>query len=268
IHAIGLLPQDLGAMATAGTGLIWSPRSNITLYGDTARVTTAARVGVEIALGTDWMPTGSMSLLRELRCADGFNKTYLAGFFTDKQLWQMVTQNAAAVTATDDVIGRLETGRVADLAIFTGHGKTYRAVVGAEPADVALVMRGGAGGRVMYGDAAVVAAFELVSDMVDVCGTAKRVVLGPEIGKTYTQLQTDAGGIYPAFACGTPMNEPSCTPKRQAVDSVNGSTTYTGVPSTSDTDGDGIPDTSDKCPMVFDPIRPVDNGIQPDADGD
>ena len=75
IHAIGLRPSDYGAMAVAGTALIWSPRSNITLYGDTARVTTAARFGVEIALGTDWMPTGSMNMLRELRCADELNQT-------------------------------------------------------------------------------------------------------------------------------------------------------------------------------------------------
>src|SRR5262249_52429131 len=99
IHGIGLQPADYGAMAVAGTALIWSPRSNITLYGDTARVTTAARLGVEIALGTDWMPTGSMNLLRELQCADGFNQTYLDHYFTDAQLWQMVTANAAAVTA-------------------------------------------------------------------------------------------------------------------------------------------------------------------------
>ena len=64
-------------MATHGTGLIWSPRSNITLYGDTARVTIASRLGVNIALGTDWMPSGSMNLLRELKCADSFNTTYL-----------------------------------------------------------------------------------------------------------------------------------------------------------------------------------------------
>src|SRR5262249_10825198 len=133
--------------------------------------------------------------------------------------------------------------------------------------DVALVVRGGATGRVLYGDDALVAAFELISDPVDVCGTAKRVALMPEVGKTYAQLQTAAGAaIYPAFACGTPTNEPSCTPKRPG--SVNGSTIYTGVPSATDADGDGIPDTSDKCPLVFDPIRPVDNGIQPDADGD
>ncbi|MEO7734808.1 MAG: hypothetical protein ABIY55_27885, partial [Kofleriaceae bacterium] len=42
IHAIGLQPADYGTMAAAGTSLIWSPRSNITLYGDTARVTAAS----------------------------------------------------------------------------------------------------------------------------------------------------------------------------------------------------------------------------------
>jgi hypothetical protein len=264
IHAIGLLPMDLGAMATAGTALIWSPRSNVTLYGDTARVTTAARLGVEIALGTDWMPSGSMNLLRELRCADDLNKQYLGGFFTDQQLWQMVTKSAAAVTATDDVIGLLEPGRVADIAIFAGHGKTYRAVLDAEPADVALVMRGG---KVLYGDGSAVGAFAQDCDAVDVCGTEKRVCLMSEVGKTYAQLQTGAGAaIYPAFVCGAPPKEPSCTPMRPT--SVNSSTIYTGARTAADGDGDGIASATDKCPSVFDPIRPVDNGVQPDADGD
>jgi hypothetical protein len=88
-----------------------------------------------------------------------------------------------------------------------------------------------------------------------------------EVGKTYAQLQTGAGAtIYPAFVCGAPPNEPTCTPKRPT--SVNGSTIYTGARTAADGDGDGIVDATDKCPTVFDPIRPVDNGVQPDADGD
>ena len=101
IHAIGLQPADYGAMAAAGTGLIWSPRSNITLYGETARVSVAARVGVEIALGTDWMPSGSMNMLRELACADSFNKTYLSGYFTDVELWE------EAASGRDDLLSGL-----------------------------------------------------------------------------------------------------------------------------------------------------------------
>src|SRR6185312_9455071 len=73
-------------------------------------------------------------------------------------------------------------------------------------------------------------------------------------------------GIYPAFACGTPTNEPSCTPTRPMA--VAGSTIYTGAAGAGDMDGDGVPDASDNCPSVFNPVRPMDNGMQPDVDAD
>jgi cytosine/adenosine deaminase-related metal-dependent hydrolase len=264
IHAVGLEPEDYRLMSSAGTSMIWSPRSNITLYGDTARVTVAARLGVKIALGTDWMPTGSMNLLRELTCADSYNKTYLNSFFTDQQLWEMVTSTAAKITATDSKLGSLATGHLADIAIFAGHNTTpFRAVIAAQPQDVALVMRAG---TVLYGDDASVNALATGCDVIDVCGTSKRVCLTSEIGKNLATLTTAVGTIYPAFACATPMNEPSCTPRRPA--SVSGSTIYTGVSNATDSDGDGIPDATDNCPSVFNPIRPVDNGIQGDADHD
>ncbi len=264
IHAIGLTSADYGAMATAGTALIWSPRSNITLYGDTARVTTAARLGVEIALGTDWMPTGSMNLLRELSCADEFNSKHLGGYFSDEQLWQMATLNAAAVTATDDAIGVLTPGHIADISIFATNGKPYyRSVIEAEPKDVVLVMRGG---KTLYGDDAAVAQLASGCDTVDVCGTGKRVCLQSEIGKTWSELQAAVGTLYPAFACGVPDKEPSCSPARPMA--VNGSTVYTGETTATDGDGDGIEDASDNCPTVFNPVRPMDNGMQGDTDGD
>lgn len=263
IHGIGLQPSDYGAMAAAGTGLIWSPRSNITLYGDTARVTVADRLGVKIALGTDWIITGSMNLLRELSCADSFNSTYLEHHFTDEQLWAMVTANAAALTKTDDVIGTLAQGKVADISIFASHGKKpFRSVIEAQPQDVALVMRGG---TVLYGDDAVVGALAQSCDTVDVCGTGKRVCT-TEIGKSYSDLQAAVTPKYPLFACGVPDNEPSCTPSRPA--SVAGSTIYTGAPSATDSDGDGIPDAMDNCPHTFNPVRPLDGGAQGDADHD
>jgi len=265
IHAIGLTAADYGAMATAGTALIWSPRSNLTLYGETARVTTAARLGVEIALGTDWMPSGSMNLLRELACADSFNATYLDHYFTDDQLWKMVTVNAAAVTATDDAIGLLAPGKLADITIFASHGRpAFRSVIEAAPQDVALVMRGG---KVLYGDDAAVSALAQTCDTVDVCGTPKRVCTMTEVGKTYGDLKTAVGAsMYPAFTCAQPVNEPSCVPNRPLA--VAGSSIYTGVPGATDPDGDGIPDATDNCPRTFNPIRPLDNGVQGDADLD
>lgn len=269
IHAIGLLPADYDAMAKARTGLIWSPRSNLSLYGETARVTTASRLGVKIALGTDWMPSGSMNLLRELACADSFNATYLNHYFRDDQLWAMVTINAAAVTKTDDAIGVLKKGMIADISIFASHGKEpFRSVIEAQPPDVALVMRGG---KVLYGDDAVVGAFAQTCDAVDVCGTAKRVCLMDEVGKTLGTLEgaaklTGGSAIYPAFTCDVPRDEPLCVPSRPV--SVDGSTVYDGMVSKLDSDGDGIPDATDNCPHVFNPVRPLDDGAQGDADGD
>ncbi|WP_438017612.1 lamin tail domain-containing protein [Sorangium sp. So ce315] len=272
IHGIGLTAPDYAAMAARGTALIWSPRSNITLYGDTAVVTAAARLGVQIALGTDWIATGSMNLLRELRCAASLNEAYYDGFFTDEELWTMVTGNAAAVTATDDVIGALATGKVADIAIFDGAERDrHSAIVGAEPQDVVLVMRGG---KVLYGDAAVVSAVrgEAACDALDVCGAAKQVCLQDEIGMNLAQIEEAAGEIYPAFFCGEPEREPLCTPSRTATApvsaSVNGSTVYTGEPTDDDLDGDGIANGEDNCPSVFNPIRPLDGGAQADFDDD
>ncbi len=264
IHAVGLEPADYALMASAKTGMVWSPRSNVSLYGDTARVTTAARLGVNIALGTDWLPSGSMNLLRELTCADSLNKTYLNGYFTDQELWAMVTTNAALVTKMNSRIGTLAVGQVADIAVFANNGKEpFRAVIEAQPQDVALVMRGGV---TLYGDQTVVAALATGCDTVNVCSTSKAVCAQSEVGMSYTALQTAGGASYPAFACGTPLNEPSCTPTRPTA--VAGSTIYTGATSASDSDGVGIPDASDNCPNVFNPIRPMDGGKQPDADGD
>jgi cytosine/adenosine deaminase-related metal-dependent hydrolase len=265
IHAIALTAADYHQMEQAGTGMVWSPRSNISLYGDTARVTTAARLGVNIALGTDWLPSGSMNLQRELACADSFNQTYLGGFFSDQELWAMVTSNAAEVVKMASHIGTLAPGYVADVTILAGNGKPpFRSVIEAQPQDVALVMRAG---TALYGDDAVVSVLGTNCDAVAVCGTAKRVCLTSEIGESYATLASIVGtGMYPAFACGTPMNEPTCTPSRPT--SVAGSTVYTGAPSASDRDGDGVADTDDDCPSVFDPIRPMDSGHQADADGD
>jgi large repetitive protein len=264
IHAVGLDPAEYQAMAAAGTSLIWSPRSNITLYGNTAVVTVASRVGVNIALGTDWIPTGSMNMFRELTCAASLNATYYDNFFTDRQLWQMVTWNAAKALHLDDTIGILRAGLVGDIAIYNAASKAdYRAIIDGEAKDLALVLRGG---KALYGDASVVSALAQGCDAVDVCTTPKQICAMSEVGKSYSALKAAGGTAYNDFYCGEPLNEPSCVPTRPVA--VMGSTTYSGTPSATDQDGDGIPDAMDNCPTVFNPVRPMDMGMQSNVDGD
>ena len=57
IHGVAITPERFREMAANGVGLIWSPRSNVELYGDTANVAAAKAAGVKMALAPDWSPT-------------------------------------------------------------------------------------------------------------------------------------------------------------------------------------------------------------------
>lgn len=273
IHGVGLRVDDINELSAEGAQVIWSPRTNIALYGDTARVTEYAQLGVTIGLGTDWLRSGSMNVLRELACADSFNANHLGGFFPDEQLWLMATRNTAIALGFENDIGTLQAGLVADIAIFDATARRdHRAVIAAENDDVVLVLRGG---DVLYGDSAIVPGLADGCDaMGDVCGADRHVcLLGVE--GNYAALAAANGDTYPLFFCDTePTNEPSCLPARTSEGGalpdavVNGSNRYTGMSSMDDMDGDGIPNAMDNCSGVFNPIRPLDNGMQADFDMD
>lgn len=285
IHAVGLTGTDIGVMAYHRSSLVWSPRSNVSLYGDTAMVTAFQHLGVNIALGTDWVRSGSMNVLRELKCADYLNQVAYKGAFTDYQLWRMVTANAADALGFGDRLGRLTPGYVADLAFFKqGSATPYRAVIAANPEDVVLTVRGG---KVLYGDSDVVAAMGApgctplsgLGAAQSCLNSAKTVCLDLDNREAWTTLLAANGTTYPLAFCGgaTPQNEPSCTPERLSTDPrfpaiVNGSHPYSIAASlqrpANDQDGDGVADDQDNCPGLFNPIRPMDDGRQPDSDGD
>lgn len=264
IHAIGLSARDAWLAAARGSAVIWSPRSNISLYGHTAQVPLLSRVGVVTALGTDWTASGSMNILRELHCAADLNEKQYGNFFTARDLWQMATYNAALATATDDVLGQIAVGKIGDLSIFiaTADRQEHKAVVRAGVEDVALVLRGG---LPMYGDASILAPLGHDDagkcESVDVCGIEKRLCAERETGKKIADLETAAiKPIYQLFACGVPPKEPSCVPFRDGE--------FTGLSTMDDPDGDGLTGAQDNCPTVFNAVRPMDRGMQPDTDGD
>lgn len=266
VHGVGLGPEEVATMAERGMRLIWSPRSNVSLYGDTAWVTLFRASGVAIGLGTDWLPSGSMNMLRELACAAEFNATFLGGAFSDQELWQMATLGSARALGVDDALGILTPGHRGDLAVFRKKGRhDFGAVVQASVEDVALVLKNG---KVLVGDAATVSALEMGCESLDVCGTKKSVCLSRDTGKTLAAVQGVAPP-YPLFFCGVPDDEPSCLPARTlTADSIAGSTRYAGSSSADDQDGDGILNADDDCPTVFNPIRPQGGGQQLDLDAD
>jgi hypothetical protein len=264
IHAVGITTADADRLAHAGARVIWSPRSNVSLYGFTADVVLLRNLGVTLALGTDWTVTGSMNMLRELACADQLNRVSYGGAFSDRELWEMATRGAARSAGVDDLIGALAPGYFADLAIFDGaSGRDHAAVLRAGVRDVVLVMRGG---LVLHGDAELVEALAPSGakgcEALEVCGRTKRLCLERETGHTLAGLQAKLsdGETYPLFFCGAPEGEPTCTPSRAG--------SYDGVSRAGDRDGDGVGDDADNCPGVFNPPRPLDGATQTDADGD
>jgi cytosine/adenosine deaminase-related metal-dependent hydrolase len=147
IHCTALEAPDYSELG-AGAGMVWSPLSNLLLYGATADVKAAREAGVTIALGSDWSPSGSKNLLGELKIARIVSK-HLGGLFSDSELVRMVTSAPARMLGWDGHVGSLERGKKADVLVLEGSGgDPYRQLVEAMENDLLAVL---IDGRPRYG---------------------------------------------------------------------------------------------------------------------
>ncbi|MDP6326281.1 MAG: amidohydrolase family protein [Candidatus Thalassarchaeaceae archaeon] len=150
IHGTGLDSSQFEKMATVNADLIWSPLSNLLLYGDTTDVVAADTAGVKISLAPDWGPSGSKSNLHELKTADLWNTDALSNHFTNYELVQMVTSNPAAATGWSNFVGKVKADLYADLVVIdTFHEDPYRNLIEAIDADVRLTV---IQGKAVFGD--------------------------------------------------------------------------------------------------------------------
>jgi 5-methylthioadenosine/S-adenosylhomocysteine deaminase len=241
IHGTALERSDFAAMRAAppartdgvgdgnGAKLVWSPLSNLILYGKTTNVFDAMAEGVLVSLGTDWTPSGSHTLLHELKVADvalrdtrliggdrgklpdvdieGKNglARQLAEEALDRALVDMVTRNPAMTLRWYEELGSIESGKIADLMLVhrpdpsptVGLPTTvYRSLIDATERDVALVL---VGGEPLAGDADLMSGlkpgdFEVVRSTVG--GFAKAVDVTsaapvPEAGETLEELTAE-----------------------------------------------------------------------------
>jgi 5-methylthioadenosine/S-adenosylhomocysteine deaminase len=140
IHGSALTRDQLGDLKDAGAKLVWSPQSNLRLYAETTRAGDALDLGLPIGLGADWLPSGSTSLLAELKVAR--RELFDQGAKPKaKKLVDMVTRDAAAIAGLGDELGTLAPGRPADLVVLERRREDpWENVVEADPAWVELVM--------------------------------------------------------------------------------------------------------------------------------
>jgi 5-methylthioadenosine/S-adenosylhomocysteine deaminase len=188
IHGTALERADFALMRTApsiradgvgdgrGAKLVWSPLSNLLLYAETTNVYDALAEGLLVSLGDDWTPSGSHTLLHELKVADvalrdgrllGGSREEIAEFAIggkqgmtrqlaeealDRALVDMVTRNPALTLRWYDKVGSIEAGKVADLLLIRRPARApafglpdtvYRALIDATERDVQLVLVGG-----------------------------------------------------------------------------------------------------------------------------
>ena len=86
IHGTALTATEFGLMAQVDASLVWSPMSNLLLYGDTADIAAADDAGVSISISPDWAPSGAKNVLHEVKIADWWDTNVLGDRFSDFEM--------------------------------------------------------------------------------------------------------------------------------------------------------------------------------------
>ncbi|GAA2156159.1 cytosine/adenosine deaminase-related metal-dependent hydrolase [Humibacillus xanthopallidus] len=203
IHGSALTVDDLHTVAGLGCRLVWSPQSNLRLYGETTLAGEAIAAGMPVALGADWLPSGSTSLLAEMKVA----RRELARQgrpIAAADLVAMVTSVAARVAGLDEHLGSIAVGRPADLVVLERHhSDAYENVCLADPSWVELVC---IGGDVTYaradwfGELSASATSSTIEDLI-AWGKPMRLDTGYQGGADVPSLsavRSQLTGAYPA----------------------------------------------------------------------
>lgn len=140
IHCAALTAEDFRVLADNGGAMVWSPLSNLLLYGETADIRAAKESGVRIGVGSDWSPSGSKNLLGELKVARVISAEQGLGF-SDRELLAMATRNAAEILRWDKTLGSIEAGKRADMLVVYGRsGDPYARLLEASETAISLVV--------------------------------------------------------------------------------------------------------------------------------
>ena len=183
VHGVPFDRAIFDEMASAGADLVWSPTSQLSLYGQDARADQALAAGFNVSLGTDWGVSGPKNLLASLKIAwelNGARRAAKGSFapryeaFSAYDLVRMVTANPAKSLGWENIVGQIKEGMVADILVIGDSdaapqnlvGDPYRALISATEPNVQLVL---VGGEALYGDQTIIGAlkpgdFELIGD--------------------------------------------------------------------------------------------------------
>ena len=154
IHCNAITGPDWQRWATSNAGaVVWSPFSNLWLYGSTTDIAAARQQGVLICIGSDWGPSGTKNVQGEIKVAKLVSQQRGLGL-TDRDLVAMVTTNPgdALSRCWKKTIGRLTPGAFGDISVFraSGNKSVWTQIVESTEREVMLVVYAGVP---RYGDA-------------------------------------------------------------------------------------------------------------------
>ena len=208
IHGAALNASDFAQMGAVGAKMIWSPMSNMKLYGGTANVKAAKDAGVTVGLSPDWTPSGCFNILEELGYAWQLNTTIFSNAYTAREMCDMVTLNNAKCAGLDGHYGKIAVGYNAGLAVIEGDvADPYMALIHARPPQVLLTI---VDGTPRYGEPALMAALGVTGESVDVRGRAKKMniaVVHPFLEYSQRTFATLRANLQTGHATLAPLNE-------------------------------------------------------------
>lgn len=119
-HGVQLTGRDIGILAERGAKIVHCPESNMKLASGMAPVVELLEAGVTVGLGTDGAASNNdLSMFSEMDTAAKLQKVRLMdpAALPARQVVTMATIGSARCLGLDHLIGSLEVGKRADMAI-------------------------------------------------------------------------------------------------------------------------------------------------------
>lgn len=209
IHGAAFGDSEFQQMGTAGSKLIWSPRSNLVLYGQTTNIPLAMQKGIEVSVGVDCNPSGSDNIFDELRTAVEVNEETFGGAIPDSDWVKMITTKPAKALALESFMGQLAPGLKADITVLRSRDDdATKSVLKTHLQDVQMVW---VGGDLLYANKAILDKVKPgACEPLLVYGAQKKVCVKnttlqvPKATQTLEDIRTILHTNYPLLAPLTP----------------------------------------------------------------
>ncbi|WP_257385604.1 amidohydrolase family protein [Tahibacter caeni] len=216
IHGVAISSRQIPQLARQDVAVVLSPRSNFRLYAATAPVIELKNAGVTLGLGTDWAPSGSLTLLDEARCLSRYSRDSLHGRLGAADVHRMMTAGGARAVGLQGQVGALAPAEWADLVLLDTEGRRSLAEVlerSALPQIIAVAI----GGRLASAPSSWAGRLpQLENCGVDprrLCGT-ERLVCGVDGGRSLTALLQQAAYTIDDTRLCHPQPTDDCVARR------------------------------------------------------